>query len=251
MNSTVQPAIERAKTFFDHRVISQEGTYQLYFHFSEYYDAIQDTNNQLFFSRQYVTSNPNDRRGYSNYVSSLAKYSPAFNDSLSSAFERWRAAFPNEKEVAVQYTNFLMYYATLTRTDGHYQKAIQLYHRAIEVTPQTVGAYNEIGMAYCAMKDTAQAISWYRKALTVDTTYSAAYVNLANLYDETGHVDSAIALYTKALLFDPNNPDIYLNTAIAYMKLGNREKIISYPQHAARLGSIDAQQGLRRYGYRW
>ena len=77
--------------------------------------------------------------------------------------------------------------------------------------------------------DPAAAIAAYRRALDLSPDCVRAYVNLGALLCEAGHCQDALALYERALELAPQDAEIHYNGAMALEDLGlHRDAIQSY-----------------------
>jgi tetratricopeptide (TPR) repeat protein len=89
---------------------------------------------------------------------------------------------------------------------GRYREAIELYLEAIRIYPSFKEAYNNMGVAYTLIGDTASAIKAFRDAISIDSLYIDPLLNLASCYAGMGFGDSAVKYYNQVLKLDPENP---------------------------------------------
>ncbi len=89
---------------------------------------------------------------------------------------------------------------------GKYGEAVDLYLEAIKLYPGFKEAYNNMGVAYTLLGDTAKAIKAFRDAIRIDSLYIDPFLNLASCYAEMGFGDSAVKYYNRVLKLDPENP---------------------------------------------
>ena len=61
---------------------------------------------------------------------------------------------------------------------GNYDLAIEQYMRAVEVFPQFIEAYNNIGELYSRMGNTEKAIQVYSKALSIKKNNKVLFAGL-------------------------------------------------------------------------
>src|SRR5204863_311287 len=73
------------------------------------------------------------------------------------------------------------------------------YERAIEISPQTAGSHNNLGLAWAAKGEMAMAIKEYYVALAINPNYEKAHYNLAVALIAEGRLDEAIAHLKEAL----------------------------------------------------
>jgi tetratricopeptide (TPR) repeat protein len=168
---------------------------------------------------------------------------------------------------------------------GDYERAIQLYRRAIEVKPNFVNAHNNLGLALFAMGrvdeavvahgnalavdstyvdahtslghilfsggDLSGAAAHYRRALAVDSLSAKANYNLGLVWYRMGRKDSALACFLRTTSIDPDAARAYVGMGIIYQDEGRDEMSIASFRKAARLGSGQARQLLTQKGLSW
>ena len=89
---------------------------------------------------------------------------------------------------------------------GRYEEAVDLYLEAIRLYPGFKEAYNNMGVAYALLGDTASAMRAFRQAIKIDSLYIDPFLNLASCYAGQGYGDSAVKYYNRVLKLDPENP---------------------------------------------
>jgi Zn-dependent protease len=75
--------------------------------------------------------------------------------------------------------------------DGHYEKAISEYNKAIKMNPQHAMAYNNRGIVYESKGQHDKAISDFGKALEINPKLANAYVNRGSLMSKLGNTKMA------------------------------------------------------------
>ena len=99
------------------------------------------------------------------------------------------------------------------------EKAIRAYQRAIEINPQAVGAYINLGTVYYNLGQMEAAESCYAAALSIDPDYGLVHFNMGNVADEHNDLPLARLHYETAIRLDPSYPDPHYNLALVYEKL--------------------------------
>ena len=89
------------------------------------------------------------------------------------------------------------------------------------------------------------AIRYYKKAIEIDPNRIDAYFQLGISYGETGDYQKAISLITKSLEIDPQNGLYFYGRGRVYLLSGDEEKGIDDLKLAAALGSQDAYHYLQ------
>ena len=134
--------------------------------------------------------------------------------------------------------------------DGHYEKAVSEYQKAIGMDPQLVSAYNGIGIAYTMLERYEDAVTAQRKALELQPDFAKAHAGLGLTYFRQNVLESALEHYRHAVALDleflearlkigiillnqeryaeaidtylaildlnPNNPEVYYNLGLCY-----------------------------------
>jgi len=88
---------------------------------------------------------------------------------------------------------------------GHYEKAIENCHKAIEVNPDFGNPYNDIGAYLIQLKKYDEAISWLKKALKAPKydNYCYPLLNLGYVFEKKGEWLKAIKYYEKSIKENP------------------------------------------------
>ena len=141
-----------------------------------------------------------------------------------------------------------------------YGEAIKCYKKTINLNPNHVGAYGNLGLAYRygkqdyekAIKYFDKAIEYFEKEVELNPDFARAYIDLGLAY-QVGREDyeKAIKCYEKAIELNPNYVEAYYNLGAAYQEQGNLKKTIEYLIKAAKLGHEDARQWLRERNIPW
>jgi len=90
-------------------------------------------------------------------------------------------------------------------TQQDWKKALTLLNRAISIYPQYASAYNNLGVVYTKMNDTAHAREALEKAISLNDHFASALQNLAKVYLQIQNPVQAEALLDKAVAMDPTN----------------------------------------------
>jgi tetratricopeptide (TPR) repeat protein len=93
---------------------------------------------------------------------------------------------------------------------------ISAYGHAVELDPESAGAWLNLGTVHYNQRHFAEAEECYGKALAARPDYALAHYNLGNLFDETARPREAIEQYRKALELDPSYADAHYNLALLY-----------------------------------
>ncbi|MCD6539976.1 MAG: tetratricopeptide repeat protein, partial [Candidatus Omnitrophica bacterium] len=86
---------------------------------------------------------------------------------------------------------------------GKYSTAILNFKQAIELDPEYVDPYINLGNVYCRLRKYSQAIRTYREAIALDPKDDSAYYNLGLAYIAVGKYEEAIKNLKKAGEINP------------------------------------------------
>ncbi len=116
-----------------------------------------------------------------------------------------------------------------------FDKAIDLYKKAIDTAPGFAPLYCVLGDIYLSTGYFEDAITEYKMAIWLDSFNIAAYRHLCRAYEEQGDYNQAIDIYNKLIAMAPNMPDLYSNLANIYYIKGEFDAAISNYQTAITL----------------
>jgi tetratricopeptide (TPR) repeat protein len=95
-------------------------------------------------------------------------------------------------------------------------------------------AFNNRGLAYRSLDDTARAFADYGAAIERDPNYTSAFSNRGTAYVDIGDFDHAIADYSEALRIGPKSAVILTNRGIAQHDKGDLDRAIADYDEAIR-----------------
>ncbi|MBI5741580.1 MAG: tetratricopeptide repeat protein [Nitrospirae bacterium] len=133
----------------------------------------------------------------------------------------WR---PRGMSLKIPFTAFLVIiltlsYATYARNSLWTDK-VRLWEDVARKNPDSPKVYNNLGIAYYEKGRYDKAIDMYERAVSLSPGNYFAYSNLATAYAVTGRLDRAIDNFRKAIALDPGNGVVYSNLGHALRKLG-------------------------------
>lgn len=136
------------------------------------------------------------------------------------AIEAYTAAIDLSPEKANNYYNRGNIYVDLKE----YDKAVEDYSKVIELEPKDDDAYSSRGYCYRKLGNYDKAIKDYTKAIELNPEFEIAYYNRGYIYDIMGQYQKAINDYTKAIDIDPEFETAYNNRGYTYLNM------IEYPK---------------------
>ncbi len=110
------------------------------------------------------------------------------------------------------------------RREGKYDKAIEAYTAAIDLSPEDADNYYNRGNVYVDLKEYNKAVEDYTKVMELDSNVKDVYVCRGYYYDELGEHQMAIEDYTKAIELDPQYDIAYNNRGYTYCIIGDYSK---------------------------
>jgi hypothetical protein len=118
------------------------------------------------------------------------------------------------------------YYSLGTLADNKRQwdKAIQLYTKALSVDPDYRDAYTGLAWDYYEKGNYELEVSNFEQAAARGPEKAETWYFLGTAYQDVGDYDKAIIAFNKALNIDPNHKDALHDLAIIYISTGDTEK---------------------------
>ncbi|WP_391202070.1 tetratricopeptide repeat protein [Psychrobacillus sp. L4] len=125
--------------------------------------------------------------------------------------------------------------------EENYEKAVELFTKAIEENPEEAIGYINFGNLLASMNENERAERFFQKAMTLDEHAATAYYSLANLYYDAERYEEAAKLYEKAISNGIEGPDAYFMLGKSFEKTGQTKLSLPYLQRAYELDSNDSQ----------
>jgi tetratricopeptide (TPR) repeat protein len=99
--------------------------------------------------------------------------------------------------------------------ERHYDEAVAVLRKAVELIPLNAQAWNHLGLAYHYSQQSAEALRAYRKARELDRNLSPVCFNLGCLEAETGNYSAAVDDLTTFVSLETRSVPGYLRLASA------------------------------------
>jgi len=128
--------------------------------------------------------------------------------------------------------------------EENYEKAVELFTKAIEENPDEAIGYINFGNLLSSMNEDERAEKFFQKAITLDENAATAYYSLANLYYNAERFEEAAKLYEKAIGTGIEGPDAYYMLGKSLEKEGLTKLSLPYLQRASELAPDDIQVKL-------
>lgn len=109
------------------------------------------------------------------------------------------------------------------RESGDNTGALAAYREAIQMAPDYVEAWEEIGKLYFAAKNFREAAESFQRAIEIDGSYANNWFNLALARRRAGELEKARDAFRRYLLIKPTDADGRLRLADVLRALGDRD----------------------------
>jgi tetratricopeptide (TPR) repeat protein len=133
--------------------------------------------------------------------------------------------------------------------NGQYEKARELFKKAIDLDPSMTEAYNNLGLVFTEMNEEKQATEAFRKAIELAPELAAAYNNLGYVFYRLGSYQEAIEMYNEAIGRSKDNASAYTNLGNAFYKLKRIDEAIDAWKKALTIDPANekAKRNLKRF----
>jgi Tfp pilus assembly protein PilF len=112
---------------------------------------------------------------------------------------------------------------------------ITIWEDCVKKSPQKARPYNNLGAALADDGQYSKAIEKYHKALQINPYYPNAYTNLGFALAKQGKVEESITQFLKALQLKPKDPETLSNLGVALLLQNRPEEAIHYLSEAVAL----------------
>jgi Tfp pilus assembly protein PilF len=126
-----------------------------------------------------------------------------------------------------------------SRQAAYWRDSGTLWAHAIEVTPNSALAHNNLGVVLEKEGRLANALAQFAAAVAIDDDYAIAHDNMGSVLERIGKKDEAIRHYQMSLAIAPGLQKV-VNLARLFFEKGNWDKAIRYYREALRVNSDDA-----------
>ena len=103
---------------------------------------------------------------------------------------------------------------------GMWDKAIETYKKALTINPNDVRIHHDLGVSLYKKEMFDEAIAEFKKAIALDSEFDLPYHTLGVIYLEKKMFEEAIAVLKKALETAPDNSVVHRNLGLAYKEVG-------------------------------
>jgi tetratricopeptide (TPR) repeat protein len=124
---------------------------------------------------------------------------------------------------------------------GDLVAAIDCYQTAIQLNPNYLSAYVNLGIAWKQQGNLGAAIDCYQTAIQLNPNSAIAYNNLGNALTLQGQATDAAAAYQRAIEIQPDYPEACNSLGSYYQGIGNYDRAFELYQRAIVLKSDYAE----------
>jgi len=107
---------------------------------------------------------------------------------------------------------------------NNYKVAKKLYNQILEINPNLVEVYNNLGFIFKSEGQNEKAKECYEKALKIKPDFITAIQNLGVIFQKLRNYEEAKKCYEKVIDIDPNLISVQYNLGLVFQKLENYEK---------------------------
>ncbi len=125
-------------------------------------------------------------------------------------------------------------------TQSKDEEAIECYRKAIEIDPNNISMYNQLGLSLHAQGKDEEAIECYHKAMKIDPNDAFVHNNLGLSLSTQGKDEEAIKYYRKAIEIEPNNATMHGNLGYSLSIQGSYAEATECYQKAIEIDPHDA-----------
>ncbi len=113
---------------------------------------------------------------------------------------------------------------------GRYKESVAAYQGTVLIDGEHVGGHIGMGRSYEKMRQIDKAVEMFMKAIEVRPDEIISYGNLGRVLLETDRVFEAIAVFKMAAAMDPHDPIVGKGLVVAWFKAGEGERARAYVQ---------------------
>jgi len=128
------------------------------------------------------------------------------------------------------------------------EDAATYLRKAIQIYPDYLDAYNNLGIVYSLLEQPEKAIQVYLANIKNDPDYSKNYYNLATAYQDAGKLQLALQSMAEYVKRNPENPDAYFLMGRIAGELKNFEQAAQYLEQANQLAGANRPAILNYLG---
>jgi len=141
--------------------------------------------------------------------------------------------------------NFLLNYATLLQENYHYEEAIEIYLKVINVRRSQV-ALSNLAACHNKLKQSDKSLYISDEALLIDPNYAEAWSNRGNALNDLKRHEEALASYERSLELKPDYAEAWSNRGVALNDLKRHEEALASYERSIKLKPDNAKAWSNR-----
>jgi tetratricopeptide (TPR) repeat protein len=132
--------------------------------------------------------------------------------------------------------------------DHEYQRAISVFHKAIEIQPALLAPHLFTGLAWSRLSNPDRAVPELQKAVHIQASDPLAHAWLGYAYVAQHHYDAAAKEFDLVSQIDPKNIDVWYALGQSYLQIGDdaTEELLSIAPESGRTWQLAGEQCLLR-----
>ena len=146
-----------------------------------------------------------------------------------------RQAINLKPDYLIAYNNL----GTLLQNQGNITEAKQCYQKVLQLNPNLAETISNLASIWQLEEDVEKAKTGYYRALQLKSDYVPAHFNLANIFQEQKRLAAAAEHFEKVIALEPNYTEAYFNLAGIYDYRGNFAQALKYYHQADKLAPDD------------
>jgi tetratricopeptide (TPR) repeat protein len=149
-------------------------------------------------------------------------------ERIDDAIKAYKQAIQLAPDQIFAWNNLGNLCARIGRTD----EAIVVFQKAIECNPKDPIGWNGLGNVYSKLGYTDDAIGAYRKSIQFMPTFAHPWCGLGDVYEKVSRVDEAISAYCKAIELNKQYVAPWLRLGVLFNKQGRHHESVKAYQRA-------------------
>ena len=124
---------------------------------------------------------------------------------------------------------------------GNISEAVNAFHNIIEIMPENMHAWLNLGKCLFKMKKSDEAVDCYLRVVTEDTGSHEAWYWMAIAYDDLGRIEESVKAYYTAIQIKPDFIDAYNNLGVLLSTNGRNAESLKVFRNGLRIRPSDAE----------
>jgi tetratricopeptide (TPR) repeat protein len=163
------------------------------------------------------------------------------NDEARAAFERVTKLHSSYPDTVPNAWNNLGLLAT---REGRFSESVELFNRALRISPDHLIALENLGNAYRQLKQWENARKTLERAVEVGPDDPEAHYSLGMVFAQLDETDRAYDCLERALKLRPTYPEALNNLGVLYLRTGRRDQAVASFEESIRVAPAFDQSYL-------